>query len=127
MTDFGTDLSLVDDLEPTMREVSGTELLGQALFRRLTTPRGMLLDDPDYGTDVREFVSWGALPTKFAAIPALVRAELLKDERIEAATVSTAVAGGSVRLNISIDTGDGPFPLVVDVTQAGAVLLGSTT
>ncbi len=127
MTDFGTDLSLVDDLEPTMREVSGTELLGQALFRRLTTPRGMLLDDPDYGTDVREFVSWGALPTKLAAIPALVRAELLKDERVEAATVSTAVAGGAVRLNISIDTGDGPFPLVVDVTQAGAVLLGSTT
>lgn len=42
MTDLGTDISTPDglDLDPMMRTVSGVRALGQALARRLITPRG---------------------------------------------------------------------------------------
>jgi phage baseplate assembly protein W len=125
--DFGTDLSCTDDLDPAMAEVSGITLLAQAIYRRLTTPRGALWEDPDYGFDVRELLSSTMTPAQIASIPGQVRTEVQKDERIQSADVrvmrTTAL---ELEIGITCVTELGPFSLVLSVTAA-AVALSSVT
>ena len=73
MTDIGTDLYCISDLDPAGRTVSGPEALAQAIARRLQTPRGALAaigDDPDYGLDLRDYVGddVGAAPSTIGAV-----------------------------------------------------------
>src|SRR5262249_13556353 len=82
-TDFATDLDCSDDLNPLGTTVSGPLCLAQAIQRRLSTPRGMVIDAPNYGRDLREYLSRGMTAAELEAIPGDVRAEVLKDERIE--------------------------------------------
>lgn len=125
-TDFGSDLSCKDDLDPTMTEVTGLNLVREAAYRRLVTRRGRLIDDLDYGLDVRDFLSSEVTPTALGQIPGQVDAELTKDERVASST--TAAAWDPVRraltLTITAQTAAGPFSLVLPVSQATSVLLG---
>lgn len=66
MPDYGTDLSCVVDLDAGLAEVTGNTLLAQALARRLITPRGGLLDDPNYGYDLTQFLNADIGPTDLA-------------------------------------------------------------
>ena len=123
-TDFGTDLSAVSDLEVTMREVSGRELLAQAIARRLQTPRGGgLFYDADYGYDVRQFVSGSTLPE--GTIEAAIENEILKDERVADVQVDVRyfTANKNLKIYVAINDGDGPFDLVLDVSDVTVELL----
>lgn len=126
MTDFGTDLRCGNDLDPGMAEVSGLELIGQAVHHRLTTRRGSLLRYPDYGIDVRDLLSEGVDETTLAQIPSIVDGELAKDERIlSSTTVATwAEASATLTLTITIETAAGPFVLVLAVDKVTVELLG---
>lgn len=122
---YGYDLSCTDDCSPEMREVSGTDLLKEAVFRRLTTPRGSVIDAPDYGFDLRSLLSKGQTPAQLAAIPGLITSEILKDDRFEGADV-TVTESSITTLTLSIVVYPkqvGPFSLVVSVSDA-AVQLG---
>ena len=57
--DLGTDISTPAalDIDPSFATVSGATCLAQALARRLVTPRGTLLDDAGYGTDLRSYLN----------------------------------------------------------------------
>lgn len=120
---FGTDLAGTDDLTETMREVSGNTTLVQAIYRRLTTPRGALLDDPDYGLDLRTLLSRGMTPEDLAGLPDVIAAEIRKEQRIEACEVQVqSRADGAIEIAVRAEVAEGPFNLTITVTEAAVVL-----
>lgn len=132
-TDFGRDLSCTTSLQ-TMRYVTGARLVGEAAYRRLTTPRGMLRgseEDSVYGLDLTALVGKGDPFAVAASLPGQIRAELVKDERIvdvdvEILTVAVG-AGTSLEIRIEAETDAGPFELTLAVSQVSAALLNLST
>lgn len=132
---YGVDIYAWDRLR-TGRLVSGVELVAQAIYRRLTTPRGTVRDGEDgsvYGLDIQDFVGRVGTPDAIAAIPALVRAEVLKDDRLTNVTVkatATTDRAGLIAIRIQIDAelvnaGD-RFELTLGVSSVSVALLGFT-
>lgn len=80
-TTYGLDLDCVEDLHITLRAASSEKLaLAQAIARRMQTPRGRLLDDPEYGYDLRRWI--GTTDPPVALIEAAIASEARKDERV---------------------------------------------
>lgn len=121
--DFGRDLSCADDLEDDMAEVEGPVVVAQAIYRRLYTPRGALWQDPDYGLDLHDYLSRRMSAAEIAAIPGDVVKEILKDERVERATVKiTKQTFEALEIMINAEAGGGSFSLTISVTQAAVTL-----
>lgn len=128
-SNFGRDISCTRGLR-TGRFVTGPRLVAEALYRRLTTPRGTLRGGPDeanYGIDLTELVGSAATKRDAAALPGRIQAEALKDERIERVnvTVTQSVEGPSVAFAILIEaeTSEGPFELQLLVSEVTVQLL----
>ena len=120
MTDFGMDVWCVEDLDPAARDLDASRtLVGQALARRLLTPRGGLLGSPDYGYDVASWLCRAVDARALRQISAECRAEVMKDERVLGATVdvSTLGAPGSLKLTlrINVETAEDAFSYVLTV------------
>lgn len=119
------------------RVARGRVLVAQALYRRLITPRGMLRGGPEesaYGIDLAEYVGAVGYPTAVNAIPAIVRNEFLKDDRVLSADVSAVVSRdstGLVYIELSalvyLTDESAPLPLTFKVTDASVTLLGGTS
>ena len=125
-TDFGYDLSCVSDLDPSGKTVSGRRLLAEAIVRRLTTPRGRLIDDANYGFDLTGYLNADVVPRDTAEVKALAEAECLKDERVVSANVTSQVnTGGVLVVTILIQDAAGPFPLVLSIAGVTATLLSA--
>jgi len=125
--EFGVDIATPDatDIDPYFSTVSGWRGLGQALGRRLTTPRGSLLDDPSYGYDLRSRLNDSLTPGDLAALGAVVKRELEADERVETATPTVAFAAGALRVAARITTASGTFRLVLAVGDVTAEILAT--
>ena len=124
MADLGTDLSGISDLDPAMLEVSGRTGLAQAIARRLITPRGRLIDDPNYGFDLTGRVGNDLGPRDIAILESGIEAECLKDERVITADVTVVLgAGGILTVSIGLQDGAGPFTLVLAVSDVTVALL----
>lgn len=132
---YGTDTHCTDEMK-TGRLVSGTTLLAQALYRRLTTPRGTL-DDGDegivYGIDLASFVGVSVTPDDLDSIPALVEAELTKDDRVGSLTATLTHmtdADGMTTAELSIDVFPADdtqaFNFTVEASAVTVALLGVT-
>ena len=124
-TEFGRDLSSLDDVDET-REVTGLELIAQDAVWRLKTPRAngvLAADAPDYGLDILEEIGSADTEGGAASLPDRIRSELLKDERISSVdpTVIQTVEGPSTAYDIRIrcETSEGPFELVGRVDDTG--------
>jgi len=117
--DYGTDLSCTNDIDPMMHVVSGSDMMAQVCVRRLFCRKGMLLSDPLYGIDVRDFLNTKITSTDLTRIQALCRAELMRDERIFSAKVEASYSQDTKTLALSITgTGaTGPFALVLSVAS----------
>ncbi len=125
---YGRDLSCLNRLE-TGRTVTGTELVLQAIYRRLITPRGSVIDAPNYGTNIEELLSRAYTKEGLASIPGIIRAEVLKDERVLTATVKARFETfPNVRLVVEIDctSAAGPFDLTLGVSEVSTELLKAT-
>lgn len=126
MTDLGTDLYCISDLDPAGRTVSGPEALAQALARRLQTPRGALAaigDDPDYGLDLRDYVGEDVGAGIEAEVGSAVRAECLKDERVRDVDVTVAVSGRALTVGLRVASTQGAVRLVLAVSAVTVDLL----
>lgn len=123
MTDFGTDIATPGllDIDPYFIEVSGVDALGQALGRRLVTPRGSLEGDPAYGYDLRTHLNDDS--PDVGTIGAEVAAELLKDERVARARASATFDGSTLTVSVDALTALGPFRLTLDVSAVSTSLL----
>lgn len=103
-TDYGTDLACVSDFSDEFRESSGPRCLAEALVRRLMTKRGMVVDAPDYGTDLREYIGLEFTARNSARLISDVRNECVKDERVESVEVADATFAPSTRtVQLTID------------------------
>lgn len=135
-TGFGTDLWCTDQIF-TGRLASGVELVAQAIYRRLTTARGTLRDGDDgqvYGTDVSDFVGMVGPDNAIDALPDVIVAEILKDDRVERTDVRATIvrdAAGLATVTIEIDgvlrdSGES-FTLTLGVSDVTTALLGLET
>jgi len=124
-TDFGTDISSVPDLDDRFALVSGAAALGQALARRLETPRGGLWYAPNYGTDIRGRLNDTLTQAELAALPGEIEAECEKDERVRRASaqVQFVPQTSTLTVAISVETALGPFRLVLAATALTVELL----
>lgn len=127
---YGTDLSCVTELADDAAEVDPMSrvAVAQAITRRLTTPRGALIDDPDYGFDVRQFANRGTTQLELRAVADQCRGECVKDDRVSAATITAFYDAALRKLTVSVqlDCVDpllGVFTLTFGVAADGAALL----
>jgi len=119
------------------RLARGRQVVAQALYRRLTTPRGTLRDGDEaanYGIDLADYVGAIGTDTAIAALPGIVRGELQKDDRVIQIDVDPPIverlASGLLSINLSIsayltDELD-PLGLTVAISDVGVSLLGVT-
>ena len=117
---LGVDFSCVDDIDPSLTLVDGRLGLAQSIARRISTPRGMLFYDSDYGSDIRGRIS---RPTDDKITSRLVEAEAIKDERIEdvAADVTFAEATETLSIEVTLEDADGPFTLTSEISPTGTI------
>lgn len=127
---FGSDLSCVTDLTPDAAELDPADRrgIGEATIRRLTTARRVLVDDPDYGIDVRSFLNTATSATELRDIAGQIRVESLKDDRIDDIDVTVTQPRPEalvIALRITpLDPRQHPFALTFGVTS-GALTLES--
>jgi hypothetical protein len=125
---YGTDLSCVEDVTEDLAEVDpfSPQAIGEALLRRLTTPRGQLPDDPNYGMDLRGYCNRGVPTGELREIAGQIRSEVTKDDRVEDVSVVVTVPAlnaMSVRIDVTpADPSLDPFTLTFAVTS-GQLLL----
>lgn len=127
---YGTDLRCSSDLTEQMEEIEdpfSTLALAEAIVRRLDCPRGQLVDDPDYGLDLRSMCNRGMTADALRALGGQVRAELLKDDRIDllGVTVRPSSTGKELRVELAVTPVDahiGGFALTLAVTSAEVLL-----
>jgi hypothetical protein len=120
-TEHGLDIGGILDISATFKVVRGRKALADAIGRRLTTPRGGLFYDLNYGHDVRQYLN-APLP-QAGVIEAQVSAECLKDERVQDVTVDVVRVDESVSLSLTIVDEQGPFRLTLSVTSVTSELL----
>ena len=132
MTDFGRDLSCSDSLA-SARFSTGARLVAESDYRRLTTPRGMLRggeEDQNYGLPLTELVGTASTAASVAALPGLIRAELLKDDRHESVDVVVTATTSGPRAEYVVDitgnTAAGPFTLTIAASAVTTALIGLT-
>jgi hypothetical protein len=123
MTDFGSDLSCISDLDSAGAEVMGRIGLAQALVRRLTTPRGRLLSDANYGYDLTGYMNDDLGVGDLARIRSGTEAECQKDERVISANANVQLLANALLVAITIQEGAGPFSLVLSVSSVTVTLL----
>ena len=118
LPDFGSDLSCVDDCTVDMAEVSGLVQYKQSVLRKLSTPPGSNIDDPDT-IDVKSFLSKALTTVELSAIPGQIKSVLESDEQTQSASAALSnVRFGAFTLKIETTWAEGPFKLVLDVSQA---------
>ena len=134
-TGFGTDVWCRESLRPG-RLVFGVELVAHALYRRLSTPRGMLRggeQERNYGIDLEAYS--GALgDDAAAALPTIAANECLKDDRVASCVARSSrvvAADRTESLEIAIDVfttdPDVSFTLTVAISAGVLQLVGVTT
>lgn len=122
--DFGSSWSCIQDITSPAIMASGFRVVAEAIARRWQTPRGGLIDDPNYGYDLTDFVNDDLSKPDLAQIAHLAGAEAEKDERVLACDVTaTLLPSRLLVVSASVTTAAGPFQLVVSVSQLSVTLL----
>ena len=124
---YGTDLSCVLDCTDDFAVVSGPMIVVQAVARSFITPRGSILDDPDKGCDVRGLLNHGTPLADLRQMQTRLRAEALKDERVDTADVTCLLNANASELTVTArltlrDARTTPFTFVLSVTSAEVLL-----
>ena len=117
----------------TGRFAGGRTALAQSILRRLQTPRGALRggrDEERFGIDLPGYVGATDAALAVASLPGVIRAELLKDDRIAGvdARVTAAQLDAAVSLVVEIDVAPadetGDFTLTAAVDAVSLTLIG---
>lgn len=124
-TDYGSDVHTPGglDLDPWFTVVAGPDAVGEACARRLVTARGSLIDDPEYGYDLRAHLNDHA--PNAVAIEAAVVDQLVRDERVRraSATVTFNTATSTLAVVAVVILAEGPFRLTLDVSAVSTSYL----
>lgn len=127
---FGRDLYGIEDLDPGLIEVDGSGgdplIVGQALCRRLMTPRGGLVGDPNYGFDLTALIGDDFTIGQIARFAASINAECQKDQRVQACASTLTYDPNTSILTVvlSVTTAAGPFTFTLQASSVTVKLLG---
>jgi phage baseplate assembly protein W len=126
---YGSDISCTTDLDPLMSEVDpfSIDAIRQAILRRLDTPRGQLPDDPNYGLDLKSELNRGVDVNTLRSLAGRLRSEIVKDDRVDSATVRVApnATGSRITVNIRVvpvDPNLGEFDATLAATSTEVIL-----
>lgn len=128
---FGVDIDCRDDLPPTFSLASGLDNLGNAIARGLMTPAGFLADiDPeaaDWGYDLRGKINSKGTQSQLQEVVASAQAQILRDPRIQGVDVTNIFdrTASSGKLAATLETADGPFDLILAVSDVDVTVLGA--
>lgn len=125
---LGTDLDVTTDIPLRWNLVTGNKNLGRALARRLSTPRGTLPWDPNYGFDLRGSLNAGLTQTELSQLRGAISSECEKDERVASASadVTYNYATSSLTVNITVTPVTGvAFALILLVTNVSVDVLNA--
>jgi len=121
LPDYGYDISTLinGDIDPLMAATAtGQHLVAERCARRLTTRRGGLFYDLNFGLDIRGYLNDTFTSATVFECSRAVESELEKDEEVASATATvTTPAPGTLRISVLIETALGPFQLVLSATQ----------
>ena len=122
---LGTDVFCLTDIPLRWTLVTERQNLACALARRLSTPRGTLDWDPNYGFDLRGSLNDGLTQTALSQLRGAISSECEKDERVLRcdADVVYIAASSSLTVNLTITTNTGPFALILQVTSVSVDVL----
>lgn len=109
--DLGEDWGGVADIDPHLSDVTGRRALLECVARRWWDLAGSLFYDRGYGKGLAAYLS--AVVQSPSTIEAALEDEALKDERVQACSVSVTVAGESLSISGSITDDEGPFAFTV--------------
>lgn len=117
MTDLGTELHCIVDLDEMFTLVTQRTSLIQALARRFITRRGTLVEDETYGFDLREWLGESVGNLELFRLQSGCEEECFKDERVKAATarLTFTEAASRVELELRVTDDAGPFTLVITI------------
>jgi len=126
--DFGTAISCVGDIASDGRMVTGFRVVGEAIARRWSTPRGRLIAYPNYGFDLTQYVNADMSARDIASLRSAAAAEAEKEGTVDKCTLSAELdtVTGVLTLTAKIDTAKGPFLLVVAASSVTLDLLAIT-
>jgi phage baseplate assembly protein W len=124
--DGGDDVDCRGDHGKSLAIATGIRNLGNALARRLTTPRGALVSDAGYGTDIRRYLNGGLTAAQLARVKSEVAAEVSKDDRVQSpdVTVTANAQQASLTIKIVSELAPGaPFAFVFRATSLTVAFL----
>lgn len=131
---YGRDLSCVTDLTPDLDEVDpqSPQGIAEAICRRFISPRGCLIEDPDYGLDLRGICNKAITYEELRELADQAQAEAKKDDRVDHAEVTLDYDDITSTLTVDtlitpVDPTLGPFSFVFVVAEDGTPLLESVT
>lgn len=136
---YGTEMWCDERGLRTDRMVRGSLVVIQAIRRRLATEPSTLqgmsdADDfgADYGFSLPNLIGMVGYASAIVAVPAIVRAEIMKDDRVaNVEAVATIVDLGAglrelrVPLTVTLHGSAEVFPLTLAVSEAGARFVGT--
>lgn len=119
---LGSDFAGGTELDAALSLQSGQRALGDAIIRRLTTPRGGIPDFPAYGFDVGSLIGRTLTPN---AIAQLVLEQVRAEEEVEEAALDVEQSddGSTITLSIRVVAADGPFDLTLSIDDLGVTAI----
>jgi phage baseplate assembly protein W len=124
--DLGTDVDARSGVPLRWSLVSGRANLANALARRFITARGSLPDDPEYGADLRDYLSSGLTPAGLSQLRGTIVAQAAAEKRIQSVdSVDFAFNQSSSALAVALGLSDaqGPFDLILAITAVTVDIL----
>ncbi len=104
--------------------VSGRPSLANNIVRRLTTQTGSLPDDPNYGFDLRLYLSAGLTPGGVNRLRGQIVDQVGADPLVQSVdTVTFLFNQNSFQITIGITDAQGPFDLVLLVDDLTVTIL----
>lgn len=115
------------DGDASLRLTTGRALLAQRILCRLSTPRGSVIDCPNDCIDLRDSLSAGMTAAQISALGSTVRGEVLKDQQVTDCQVSSTFSfqTSALTMTLSVQSGQGPFTMVLLVSQVSVQLLNA--
>ena len=123
---FGSDLWCELDLHPNMVELSPNDplLVAQNALRMITTDKGTYPDDPLIGMNLFNWLRRPADIHLKAALESAIKAEILRDDRVESVVVIVTPTADRTSASVSVQgiCAQGPFKLVLSMSDSNVVL-----
>lgn len=119
---FGTDFSALPDLNFNLK--SGLQNLEEALLRRLSTPRGGLFYDEQYGMDIRGYLNETFTASVEYELRVLSARQCETDERVLEVNVEVLQFNtSSIELKLNVQTNGGEVTKILSITNVTVEVL----